>query len=58
VRWGFYIGPAPNGSASIMTHPPDTWTNNTFVGLSFPFSSYHSIGGVQSVLPTIRTLIR
>jgi hypothetical protein len=28
-----------------MTSPPDTWTNNIFVGLSYPFGSYHSTGG-------------
>jgi hypothetical protein len=45
-----YIGPAVNGSASIMTSPPNLWANNTFVGGplgtpdpygSYPFASFH-----------------
>ena len=32
-HWGAYIGPtSPSPGPSIMTSPPDTWNNNTFVG--------------------------
>jgi hypothetical protein len=32
-HWGVYIGPtSPSPGPSLMTSPPNTWTNNTFVG--------------------------
>jgi hypothetical protein len=45
-HWGVYIGPSrPSPGPSQMTSPPDTWTNNIFVGgppPAAPMTPYYS----------------